>query len=135
MNNKDQIAFGLLGLVVGAAITAGVFLSMQGDAHTTTYDVPESTTATAPSSAMDHSNMTTAMHGMTSALEGKAGDEFDKQFLSEMIEHHEGAVVMAQQVLATSKRPELIKLANDIISAQTTEIAAMKSWQTNWFGR
>jgi uncharacterized protein (DUF305 family) len=40
---------------------------------------------------------------------------------------------MAQQVLATSKRPELIKLANDIISAQTKEIAQMKEWQKAWF--
>ncbi len=134
MNNKNQIVFALLGLVVGAAITAGVFLSMQSTEHTSTNDVMEPVTTTAPS-AMDHSTMTTAMHGMTTALEGKTGDEFDKQFLSEMIEHHEGAVVMARQVLATSKRPELIKLANDIISAQTTEISTMKSWQNDWFGR
>lgn len=67
------------------------------------------------------------------SLEGKTGDAFDQAFLKEMIVHHEGAVVMAQQVLATSKRPELIKLANDIISAQTKEIAQMKEWQKAWF--
>nr|MBP6908790.1 DUF305 domain-containing protein [Candidatus Paceibacterota bacterium] len=45
----------------------------------------------------------------------------------------EGAVVMAQQVLKTSKRPELLKLANEIISAQTQEITQMKTWKYSWF--
>ena len=78
-------------------------------------------------------DMDSMMKGMSASLEGKSGDEFDKTFLSEMIVHHEGAVVMAKQVLSTSKRPELIKLANDIISAQTKEIDMMKVWQSSWF--
>lgn len=79
---------------------------------------------------MDMDNM---MNGMMAGLEGKTGDEFDKAFLSEMIVHHKGAVDMAKAVLATSKRPELIKLANDIISAQTKEIDMMSGWQNTWF--
>ena len=74
-------------------------------------------------------NMNSMMSGMMAGLNGKTGDEFDKAFLAEMIVHHQGAVVMAQAVLKNSKRPELIKLANDIISAQTGEITMMKSWQ------
>jgi len=81
----------------------------------------------------DGSSMQTMMHDMNAALVGKTGDKFDKAFLSEMIIHHEGAVEMAQAVLKNSKRPELIKLANDIISAQSTEINMMKNWQTAWF--
>ena len=73
------------------------------------------------------------MDGMQKSLEGKTGDAFDQAFLKEMIVHHEGAVVMAKQVLATSKRPELIKLANDIITAQTGEIKTMGDWQKAWF--
>ncbi len=79
--------------------------------------------------------MEAMMHDMMMGLEGKTGDEFDKAFLSEMIVHHEGAVDMANAVLATSKRPELVKLANDIISAQTKEISMMKSWLSDWFGK
>jgi uncharacterized protein (DUF305 family) len=79
----------------------------------------------------------TSMHGtmdsMVSGLSGKTGDAFDQAFLAEMIVHHEGAVAMANQVLATSKRPELIKLAHDIIAAQTGEIQMMKDWQVAWF--
>jgi uncharacterized protein (DUF305 family) len=73
------------------------------------------------------------MNGMMAGLEGKTGDAFDEAFLSEMIVHHEGAVVMAKAVLEKSKRPELTKLANDIISAQTGEIQMMQGWKTMWF--
>ncbi len=79
-------------------------------------------------SDMDH-----MMQGMMGSLQGKTGDEFDKVFLSEMIVHHQGAVEMAKAVLTSSKRPELIKLANDIISAQNKEIDMMKGWQIEWF--
>ena len=78
-------------------------------------------------------SMAGMMANMTASLQGKTGDEFDKEFLSEMIVHHEGAVEMAKLVLTNSKRPELIKLANDIISAQTGEIQMMQGWQKVWF--
>ena len=73
------------------------------------------------------------MHSMNQGLYGKTGDAFDQAFLVEMIVHHQGAVEMAQQVLKVSQRPELIKLANDIITAQTKEIGMMKEWQSTWF--
>ena len=87
-------------------------------------------------SMMQNSNgmdMTSSMQGMMAGLQGKTGDAFDKEFLAEMIVHHQGAVDMAQAVLKTSKRPELIQLANDIITAQTKEISMMQGWQKNWF--
>jgi uncharacterized protein (DUF305 family) len=40
---------------------------------------------------------------------------------------------MAHMVLTQSKRPELITLANNIITAQTTEITMMKNWKKEWF--
>lgn len=82
---------------------------------------------------MNHGDMKGMMDGMMQGLEGKTGKDFDKAFLTEMIVHHEGAVVMAQAVLKNSKEPELIKLANDIISAQTKEIEMMKGWLSEWF--
>lgn len=83
-----------------------------------------------------HGNMSmrSMMKTMTSGLEGKTGEDFDSAFLEEMIPHHQGAVEMARMVLSTSKRPELIKMANDIISAQQKEIEQMRSWQRAWFG-
>ncbi|MEN9881152.1 MAG: hypothetical protein RLZZ308_335 [Candidatus Parcubacteria bacterium] len=73
------------------------------------------------------------MKEMTQALSGKTGDAFDKAFLSEMIVHHEGALSMARAVLQNSTRSELIQLANDIITAQTKEIATMRNWEKVWF--
>lgn len=78
-------------------------------------------------------DMDDMMKGMMAGLEGKTGDAFDKEFLAEMIVHHQGAVEMAKAVLAKSDRPELIKLANDIISAQNKEIGMMQEWQNAWF--
>ena len=78
-------------------------------------------------------SMSGMMDGMMAELDGKTGDEFDKAFLSEMIVHHEGAVVMAEAVLENSKKPELLNLAKDIIKAQTSEIAQMKTWLTDWY--
>ena len=89
-------------------------------------------TAQAP---MDHTQMTmeASMGSMTDSLKGKTGDAFDQTFLREMIIHHQGAVAMAKQVLATSKRPELRKLADDIITAQIKEIDMMANWDKTWF--
>jgi uncharacterized protein (DUF305 family) len=84
---------------------------------------------------MGGNTMTSAMDGMMANLEGKKGAEFDKAFLSEMIVHHQGAVKMAASVLKNSERPELIQLANDIISAQEKEIRMMKDWKETWFNQ
>ncbi|HWH16269.1 MAG TPA: DUF305 domain-containing protein [Candidatus Paceibacterota bacterium] len=75
-----------------------------------------------------------AMSGMMLGLEGKTGDAFDRAFLSEMIMHHEGAVLMAEAALENAKHPEIKDMANAIISAQTTEIEQMKEWQSSWYG-
>ncbi len=56
----------------------------------------------------------------------------EKQFVEDMIVHHQAAVTMANQVLKLNPRAEVKKLANDIISAQTSEINMMKDWITNW---
>ena len=58
---------------------------------------------------------------------------FEATFIDSMIEHHQGAVAMAQQVLEQSERPELRTLAEAIIAAQTTEIEQMQSWRAAWF--
>lgn len=60
--------------------------------------------------------------------------EFDKMFLAHMIEHHEGAVSMAELVDGRSDRAELKQLAGGIIKDQTKEIEQMKSWEKSWFG-
>jgi uncharacterized protein (DUF305 family) len=63
---------------------------------------------------------------------GAADAGFDQRFLAAMIPHHEGAIVMAQDLLAKSTRPEMKKLAQDILTSQQAEIDQMKGWQTAW---
>ncbi len=81
----------------------------------------------------DGKNMHNTMNSMMSGINGRIGDSFDKAFIDEMTIHHQGAIVMAQEALKVSKRPEILKLANDIISAQNSEISQMASWKASWF--
>jgi len=64
---------------------------------------------------------------------GPADAEFDLRFMNAMIAHHEGALMMAQDALAKSQRPEIKKLAQEIIDSQQAEIAQMKQWQQAWY--
>jgi uncharacterized protein (DUF305 family) len=64
---------------------------------------------------------------------GPADANYDLRFIDSMIPHHEGALVMAQEVLEKSKRPELIKLAKGIITDQKKEIAQMQQWRKQWY--
>ncbi len=79
-------------------------------------------------------SMHSTMKGMTSRLEGKTGDAFEQAFLEEMIVHHEGAIEMAEMMLAHTKRSELQALGNGIISAQKVEVEMMRNWLEQWFG-
>ncbi len=75
-----------------------------------------------------HSAMDDAMHDMTTALEGKSGAEFDKEFLKQMIVHHQGAVEMAEMVLVQSNETQLKDFSEDIIEVQSKEINMMQAW-------
>jgi len=66
---------------------------------------------------------------------GAADPEFDLRFINAMIPHHQGAVVMAQQVLDNGDRPELQQLAQEIIVAQNQEIEQMQQWRKDWYGQ
>jgi uncharacterized protein (DUF305 family) len=68
-------------------------------------------------------------------MTGSDGEEvpFDAMFIDSMIEHHQGAITMAEEALQMSERPETLALAEAIISAQTTEIEQMQEWREAWF--
>lgn len=70
------------------------------------------------------------MDGMLSdaevaALASATGAEFDRLFLEGMIKHHEGAIDMAQMVLA-SENDEVRALGEQIVETQQAEIARMQ---------
>lgn len=60
------------------------------------------------------------------------GETYDRNFIANMIAHHQGAVDMAKLALTSAKHQELKNMANDIISAQEGEISKMQSWQKAW---
>ena len=80
---------------------------------------------------MDHSPL---MPGMLTAeqlaqLDGARGVEFDRLFLTFMIQHHLGAITMVQQLLHTqgaAQDGQVFRFANDVFADQTTEIDRMQ---------
>lgn len=72
------------------------------------------------------------MTGDTDELASVSGAEFDREFLEQMIPHHEMAVVMAQMLQAVTERAEMKTLADNIITSQSREIDMMRSWLTSW---
>jgi uncharacterized protein (DUF305 family) len=62
-------------------------------------------------------------------LDQARGPEFDRKFLTYMIQHHKGAITMVQQLFGTNGAAQdeaTFKMANDVSADQTTEIARMQ---------
>lgn len=65
------------------------------------------------------------------SLMNATGEEFDRMWLQMMIAHHQGAVQMAQRVLADSKNPDVTALAASVVAGQTAEIDTMQQLLAN----
>lgn len=85
-----------------------------------------------PETVAQHGGMSHGNHAMMMDL-GPADQDYDLRFIDGMIPHHQGAIEMAKQLQQKSTRPELQKLANEIISAQEKEIAQMQQWRKTWY--
>jgi uncharacterized protein (DUF305 family) len=66
---------------------------------------------------------------------GASDNQFDLRFINAMIPHHEGALGMAKDAIGKSKRPEIKKEAQGILSSQAAEIKQMKQWRKNWYNQ
>ncbi len=71
------------------------------------------------------------MDGMTqeeamAELEGLSGEAFDSRFLELMVEHHRGAVTMAQTALDEGQHPDVQELAEQVVTDQEAEIEHME---------
>ena len=118
MDSKTLIV-GVLALVIGVG---GGYVLASG----------KSTTAPTVNNTATHE---TAADDMLADLQSKSGEEFEVAFMDEMIIHHQSAIDMARMVPQKTSRPELVKLSNDIITAQTSEIQMMQQWKSQWFGQ
>jgi len=96
--------------------------------------VPETSRDHANAHAQEHGEsveMDTDMPGMLSAkeletLESASGPEFQTMWLEMMIEHHEGAVEMAEAEVDEGSNAKAVALAEDIIRTQEDEISTMQ---------
>lgn len=128
---KETILVGIIGLLLGVVITgfaAGQAVNSNNTGMMNMMGIRN--TRTSQTTSTGHMGM--SMDDMNTALENKTGDDFDKLFISEMIDHHQGAIDMATLAKQSAKHDEIKKLADDIVAAQTKEIEQMKAWQKQW---
>ena len=89
----------------------------------------------ATAAPMDHGAASAATE--TTTMEHGAGATsdapFDAQFIDSMIEHHRGAIAMAEQALTESQRTEIKQLAQNIIRSQQQEVDQMTGWRKQWY--
>ena len=71
-----------------------------------------------------------SMETMMKNMDVKPSGNTDKDFVSMMMPHHQGAIDMAKVELQYGKDPMLRKMATEIVKAQEKEIGEMKSWQS-----
>lgn len=107
------LAFGIVGFLIGGLVVSVAASQLDK-----------------PGKMADDSEM--SMSQMTTGLKNKTGDDFDKAFISSMIEHHQGAIDMAKLAEKNAKHHEIKSMSNDIMSAQSSEIEMMKKWQNEW---
>ena len=75
------------------------------------------------------------MEGDTNVLQNVSEAHFDREFIEQMIPHHEMAIMMAEMLRASTVRDEMKELANNIITSQSREIEMMRGWLTSWYGQ
>lgn len=89
------------------------------------HDLPEPTVASV--AAMNEMGMpgmlTPAQLDDLAALDGAA---FDRAFLEDMIQHHQGALLMAEDVVATGRHVSVVEWATEVIAGQQAEIDRMR---------
>jgi len=105
---------------------------MSGWLRTWGVKVPDADTETDGSGmggmgGMDADDMPGMMTGGQMSRLGKAsGADFDRMWLQLMIQHHQGAVEMAEAEQREGQNPDAVALAKKIEAAQTAEISRMQ---------
>jgi uncharacterized protein (DUF305 family) len=65
------------------------------------------------------------------ALENAA--DFDREFIVQMIPHHQMAIMISTMVADSATHPEIRNLARSIIRSQSAEIEQMQQWYQTWY--
>ncbi|WP_179076400.1 DUF305 domain-containing protein [Nostoc sp. C057] len=118
-----------IGLLTACSTTTS--RNQASNTTTTATDTSDKQPMNHDGSMMNHGSGT-MNHNMSMDL-GSADANYDLRFIDAMTPHHQGAVEMANVAQQKSKRPELKKLASEIIKDQDKEIAQLKQWRTAWY--
>ncbi|MCU0481898.1 MAG: DUF305 domain-containing protein [Anaerolineae bacterium] len=65
-------------------------------------------------------------------IDGRAG-RAEVRFLEGMIDHHQMALDMAADCLNKAQTESIVELCNNVITAQSAEIAQMQEWLLEWY--
>ncbi len=109
-------------LTVLTTLTLSACMGIQPATPSTDSTPAASSEATGSMSGMDHGSM-----DMDSAM------PFDAMFIDSMIEHHQGAIDMAEMAREQADHEEVRVLAETIITEQQAEIEQMQSWRSEWY--
>lgn len=58
---------------------------------------------------------------------------FDRAFIDSMIPHHASAIEMASVALQRSSNPDIKRIAQGIVTAQSAEIGQLIQWRQTWY--
>lgn len=119
---------GILGFLQVMAIVVVAFGAQQWSQSFASQfpDAVCSTSPGAPGEAPYLVENDAAMKRMMSDMAVKATGDVDRDFVSMMAPHHQGAIEMARTVLRYGRNEQIRRLAQEIIVTQQQEIAAMR---------
>ena len=70
---------------------------------------------------------------MTDIVQLGNATQFDKEFIEQMVPHHQMAIMMARMT-QNSVHPEMRNLGSSIIRSQSAEAEQMQEWYSTWYG-
>ena len=119
--------------ILGVIIVSGMLAACSGQSMAPT--APTSLEAESGSLAADlgpgsSGRITTA----DAAAPRPAAANFEIKFMTDMIDHHHMAIMMAEMCIAKAIHEDLRALCGRIQSAQMAEIERMQSWLGDWYG-
>lgn len=77
--------------------------------------------------------MATTLHAGAPAPQREQA-AFEVRFLTEMIDHHAMAVMMAELCAGRTVHPPLLAVCQEIKDTQLEEIATLQTWLEDWYG-
>lgn len=84
--------------------------------------------------AVDEGMMGGMMRGGTDMERLREADDFDREFIEQMVPHHRAAIMMSRMAGRATRRTEMRELTDSIIETQSREIEDMLRWHRQWYG-